>query len=81
MTKEEKVLKRKLRAKKRFEKRKSQWERIKSIAYYYGVPFSAARSYVRHGYFTSWRNPNSPTGYSQKCSWFGICQSPCNGDC
>jgi hypothetical protein len=29
----------------------------------------------------SWYDPNSPTGYSQNCDYFGTCQSPCNGDC
>jgi hypothetical protein len=29
----------------------------------------------------SWADSNSPTGYSQVCSYQGICQSPCNGDC
>jgi hypothetical protein len=29
----------------------------------------------------SWADSNSPTGYFQICSWQGICQSPCNGDC
>jgi len=35
---------------------------------------------VKYGY---WADPNSPTGYSQKCSYeaYGTCQSPCNGDC
>lgn len=28
-----------------------------------------------------WLDPNSPTGYSQVCSWQGICKSPFNGDC
>jgi hypothetical protein len=38
----------------------------------------------KNGYVTgSWADPNSPTGYSQKCSYdaWGTCQSPCNGDC
>jgi len=29
----------------------------------------------------SWYDPNSPTGYTQNCSYYGTCQSPCNGDC
>lgn len=29
----------------------------------------------------SWLDSDSPTGYSQICSYFGKCQSPCNGDC
>jgi hypothetical protein len=29
----------------------------------------------------SWLDSNSPTGYSQVCSYQGTCQSPCNGDC
>lgn len=36
--------------------------------------------------YSSWRDPNSPTGYSQYCCYQpgwgdSICQSPCNGDC
>jgi hypothetical protein len=30
---------------------------------------------------THWKDHNSPTGYSQKCSYQGICEYPCNGDC
>ena len=31
----------------------------------------------------SWLDSNSPTGYSQVCSYeaYGTCQSPCTGDC
>lgn len=28
-----------------------------------------------------WKDDNSPTGFSQKCSYQGICEFPCNGDC
>lgn len=30
-----------------------------------------------------WSDSNSPTGYSQVCSYdaYGTCQFPCNGDC
>jgi len=28
-----------------------------------------------------WADDNSPTGYSQNCSYRGTCQAPCNGDC
>lgn len=28
-----------------------------------------------------WEDPESPTGYTQVCDYFGTCQSPCNGDC
>ena len=37
------------------------------------------RQYKRSS--ASWPDSNSPTGYSQNCSYQGICQSPCNGDC
>jgi hypothetical protein len=42
-----------------------------------GIPLCS----VRNG--GSWSDPDSPTGYSQKCSYevWGTCQSPCNGDC
>jgi hypothetical protein len=41
-----------------------------------GAPLSVAKN----GY-GSWPDPDSPTGYSQICSYYGTCQSPCNGDC
>lgn len=44
----------------------------------YRVPLYAASEF---GFSGSWRDENSPTGYSQVCSYKGICQSPCNGDC
>ena len=28
-----------------------------------------------------WVDYDSPTGFSQKCSYQGICEYPCNGDC
>lgn len=28
-----------------------------------------------------WLDSNSPTGYTQKCSYEGTCEWPCNGDC
>jgi hypothetical protein len=28
-----------------------------------------------------WKDSSSPTGYSQTCSYQGVCQYPCNGDC
>lgn len=79
MTREEKIEKRKRRAKFRREKRMKRYvERIKqarsnNIPYY--VPLSAIR------YGGSWTDSKSSTGYYQICDYFGICESPCNGDC
>lgn len=44
------------------------------------VPLCAV---TKWGVTGSWPDSNSPTGYSQKCSYdvWGTCQSPCNGDC
>lgn len=40
-------------------------------------------SLIISGAITYWKDSNSPTGYSQKCSYerWGTCQHPCNGDC
>jgi len=81
MTREEKILKKKLRAKRRKEKHFAKYvEKIqvaKSIGDY-GIPLHC----VKQGrLFGSWADSDSPTGFSQVCSNSGICQSPCNGDC
>jgi hypothetical protein len=78
MTREEKHAKRKARAEYRRKVRMTKYiEKIDKVQHLpYGVPLSA-------GEYGSWPDPNSPTGYSQVCSYeaYGICQSPCNGDC
>ncbi len=82
---EEKLKKRKERAfkrsKARMEKYVSKIQAARNIDDY-RVPLSSLDS-NGYGYFCgqSWRDSNSPTGYSQVCSYQGICQAPCNGDC
>jgi hypothetical protein len=86
MTREEKKQKRIQRAINRRKKRREIYlKRIQSvhcISTDSNVPLSIIS---KHGYYMggSWYDPSSPTGYSQKCSYdaYGICQSPCNGDC
>ncbi len=82
MTREQKILKRKERAYKR-RKRKNELyhmkiKKVRELGNY--IPLSAVR---RDGTTEAWRDSNSPTGYSQVCSYeaYGICQAPCNGDC
>lgn len=86
MTREEKKQKRIQRAINRRKKRREIYlKRIQSVHWIStdsNVPLSIIS---KHGYYMggSWYDPNSPTGYSQKCSYdaYGTCQSPCNGDC
>jgi len=78
MTREEKVAKRKLRASKRAEKRNAKYRSKVSEIAKSGVPSWVSLSGMKYG---SWADSNSPTGYSQICCYYGICQSPCNGDC
>ena len=83
MTRDEKVEKRKARAANRRARRNERYfERIRSAREIgYRVPLHSIDKYgIASG---SWLDPNSPTGYSQKCSYeaYGTCQSPCNGDC
>jgi hypothetical protein len=76
MTRTQKIAKKKLRAFNRAEKRNKKYrEFLNSNRHSIEVGgFGAAKN-------GSWYDPNSPTGYSQVCSYFGTCQSPCNGDC
>lgn len=62
------------RMKKRKDERNSEYRGLVRKAREYGCPISG----VKGG---SWPDSDSPTGYSQICSYQGICQSPCNGDC
>lgn len=80
MKREDKIKKRKERARMHAIKRWSIYLAKIKIARDKGCPLSAIR---KDGTTTSWRDPNSPTGYSQICSYdvYGTCQSPCNGDC
>lgn len=80
MNKEEKKLKKQQRFRKHKAKRNSKYfEKIKQASRIdCKIPLSAVTKY---GVTGSWRDENSPTGYSQVCAYQGICQSPCNGDC
>jgi hypothetical protein len=78
MTRKEKHAKRKVRAKKRKAIRMAKYvEKIQAVSH---LPSHVSLS--NRG-FDSWEDPNSPTGYSQVCSYevYGTCESPCNGDC
>ena len=83
MTREDKIAKRKLRSSIHRAKRNEKYfKKIRAANTVGGwIPLYAVDS---RGYVSgSWPDPNSPTGYSQKCSYdaWGTCQSPCNGDC
>lgn len=51
------------------------------ISQAHGLGYSCPLHAVNSGYMQSWEDPKSPTGYSQRCSYQGICEYPCNGDC
>lgn len=85
MTREQKIAKRKTRAMERAKKHNEKYHaKIQAAAQSwnnatakaYGVSLSQAKT--GGGY---WPDSRSPTGYSQVCSYQGICQFPCNGDC
>lgn len=76
MTREQKIEKRKARAEKRKAARNKKYRDF--IHVNRGLIDVAGFSGVKYG---AWADSNSPTGYSQVCSYEGICQSPCNGDC
>lgn len=74
MTREEKVLKRKERAKRRADKHNEKYRNLSRQADWKNCPIVGLKG-------GSWPDSNSPTGYMQVCDWAGHCQSPCNGDC
>lgn len=63
------------RMKLRKDERNFNYRSLSQNASYVGRSISQCRS------GSSWLDPNSDTGYSQVCEYFGTCQSPCNGDC
>ena len=77
MTREEKTNKKLLRAQRRRLKNRER----NGIDGNSNLPLRARRQIYKNGYANAWEDPNSPTGYSQVCSYYGTCQSPCNGDC
>jgi hypothetical protein len=77
MTKEEKLNRKKERAKYHRKKRMDKY--IAKIILCENLPLDVPLGSVSK--YGSWSDSNSPTGYSQICCYQGICQSPCNGDC
>jgi hypothetical protein len=84
MTREEKTEKRIQRSIRRKETRMKWYVNKIQKARQYGsnVPLN---THNREGYQlgTSWWDPESPTKWTQICSYdvWGTCPSPCNGDC
>ena len=82
MKRADKILKRKLRADKRAAAHMQKYvDKIKKAQ---NMPGNLSLSDAK--YYSSancWPDSNSPTGYTQICSYeeYGTCQSPCNGDC
>ncbi len=82
MTREEKIAKRKVRAKERADKHNDEYRRACSTLNNRGILGKASLGYFKKtGITSNWPDSSSPTGYSQVCDWQGFCQSPCNGDC
>ena len=77
MTREQKVEKKKLRAVMRRQKNRER----NGFDSNTNLPMRARRQISKRGYADSWEDSNSPTGYSQVCSYYSTCQAPCNGDC
>jgi hypothetical protein len=82
-----KIEKRKARAARRAEKHNDKYHKkiqtVRSLGLSYSVVSLSDVTVSRGGYVSMdfWEDSNSPTGYSQKCSYAGTCQYPCNGDC
>lgn len=84
MTREEKKQKRIQRAINRRKKRREIYvKRILEIRRIGTSEYLPLSLISKGGYYMggSWDDPSSPTGRSQVCSYYGTCQSPCNGDC
>lgn len=84
MTREEKIQKRIQRSLARRSKRMKWYvTKIRSVNQYgSNVPLN---SHDKHGErnFCDWVDKDSPTGYTQICSYdvWGTCPSPCDGSC
>lgn len=87
MKRSEKMQKRKLRAEKRKLARNARYRsRVKAVREFgnINIPLSAATKTYDNNWTiigACWSDSNSPTGYSQICDYYHICQFPCNGDC
>lgn len=75
MTREQKIAKRKERAKRRADKRAKKYRDF----------LNANRDLINHGGFSASKQgvwfDSSRGKFMQKCSYYGLCESPCNGDC
>lgn len=80
MTREQKILKRKARAKLRAEKRNNEYRSKIYEMNDRGIPTQITVGMYKRG-TNSWYDSNSSTGYSRMCEMGGRCESPCNGDC
>jgi len=74
MTKEEKQKRKQHRCEKRRKQRLISNSRIKNYMEE-GLTFTQARSHAKWGFFVEYGKER------QICSWQGICDYPCNGDC
>ena len=80
MTKEKRIIKNERRKQDAIihrDKRNAKYKQRISEAQSLDCPLNAITKYGP----SYWENINSSTGYSQICSYQGICQYPCNGDC
>ena len=62
----------------RCQKRRAQNQEVRDYVKQHDCSFAEAM--LKYGCYV-WYDSDSPTGYSQYCSYVGTCQSPCNGDC
>lgn len=77
MTREEKIEKRKRNA---LIRRVKNADRNK-LSPDTNLPMRARRQIGKNGHANPWADSSSPTGYTQVCSYWATCSSPCNGDC
>ena len=77
MTREQKIIKRKERAKKRKNKRNEKYRDLVSKAQ--SLPWGVSLRSCRIGGY--WVDETSSTGYKQVCDYMGNCEYPCDGSC
>lgn len=75
MTKDEKIQRKLRRVEKRRNKRRKDFRNIDEYMTQYGLSFTQARSCCQRGYFKEYGK------LIQICSYMGLCEYPCNGDC
>lgn len=81
MNREEKKAKKLERAFNRRKKRIDRINKLNLLCREYGCTIQRAAVIDSDGPHAPWRDLNSPTGWYQNCSYQGICEYPCNGDC